>query len=56
MISVDSEMRTIELEVSEQELAERRKEWKAPPLKQTSGFLYKYARDVQSAHLGAFTD
>lgn len=55
-ITIDSETNTISLDVSENELLERRKKWKAPVLKVTRGVLYKYARTVSSASKGCVTD
>ena len=56
LISIDTENNTIELQVSEEELARRRQNWVAPPLKHTRGVLYKYARSVSSASKGCVTD
>ncbi|WMI69541.1 dihydroxy-acid dehydratase [Mangrovimonas sp. YM274] len=56
LITIDAETNTIMLEVSEEELQERRKQWKAPKLKFDRGVLYKYARTVSSASKGCVTD
>jgi dihydroxy-acid dehydratase len=56
MISVDAEVRTIDMDVSEAELSTRRNSWKAPPLKATQGTLYKYIKNVSTASLGCITD
>ena len=40
----------------EQELARRRAAWTPPAPRYTAGVLYKYARQVSSASLGAVTD
>ncbi len=56
MITIDAETNTIKLEVSEQELQQRRKLWKAPELKFKRGVLYKYAKSVSSASKGCVTD
>ncbi|WP_075343686.1 dihydroxy-acid dehydratase [Tenacibaculum agarivorans] len=55
-ISINAETNTINLEVSDEELEQRRKEWKAPPLKVSRGVLYKYAKTVASASNGCVTD
>ena len=46
----------LSLEVSAAELKRRRKAWKAPKPRYTSGVLAKYAHTVTSASLGAVTD
>ncbi len=56
MISLDANTNTINLEVSEEELEKRRKNWVAPKLKFDRGVLYKYARTVSSASEGCVTD
>jgi dihydroxy-acid dehydratase len=55
-ISIDAEANTITLEVAEAELTRRRAGWVAPPLKATSGTLYKYIRLVRPASEGCVTD
>jgi dihydroxy-acid dehydratase len=55
-ITIDAERRVLELSVSDGELQQRRKAWRAPPPKYTSGVLAKYAKLVSSASLGAVTD
>lgn len=56
IISINAETNTINVEVSEEELNERKKKWKAPELKVKRGVLYKYARTVSSASNGCVTD
>ncbi|GAA3596325.1 dihydroxy-acid dehydratase [Flavivirga amylovorans] len=56
MITIDAETNSISLEVSEEELQERRQNWTAPKLKFDRGVLYKYARSVSSASKGCVTD
>ncbi len=56
IITIDASEKTINLEVSDQELQQRRQDWKAPELKFKSGVLYKYARTVSSASRGCVTD
>jgi dihydroxy-acid dehydratase len=55
-ITIDSESNELNIGVSEQELAERRKSWKAPALKYQKGTLFKYARFVKNASEGCVTD
>ena len=55
-ITIDAETNTISLEVSDEELKERKAEWQAPDLKVKRGVLYKYARSVSSASKGCETD
>lgn len=55
-ITIDTQNNTIQLKVSEEELAVRKSEWKQPPLKARKGVLYKYAKCVSSASKGCVTD
>ncbi|NNK70000.1 MAG: dihydroxy-acid dehydratase, partial [Flavobacteriaceae bacterium] len=55
-ITINAENNTISLEVDDEELELRKKEWKAPPLKVKRGVLYKYAKTVSSASSGCVTD
>ncbi|RMB56936.1 dihydroxy-acid dehydratase [Dokdonia sinensis] len=55
-ITIDAEKNTINVEVSDSELAKRKANWTAPALKVTRGSLYKYARMVSSASEGCVTD
>ena len=55
-ITINTKNNTIELKVSEKELAKRKLEWKQPQLKATKGVLYKYAKCVSSASTGCLTD
>lgn len=54
-IRVDIAARTIELDVSDEELAERKKSWTVPENPRLHGVLGKYAKLVQSAAFGAVT-
>lgn len=56
IIRIDASKDLIEILVSDAEMEERKKKWTAPPLKKTSGALYKYAKNVSSASLGCITD
>jgi dihydroxy-acid dehydratase len=55
-ITIDAEQNTITVDLPDGELARRRAEWKAPPLKATRGTLAKYIRLVKSASEGCVTD
>ena len=55
-ITIDADERVLEVALSDQELAERRKKWEAPQLQVTTGSLYKYACLVSSASEGCVTD
>ena len=55
IIAIDAEAGTIELEVPEAELAERRKTWKPRGHDYNSGALWRYARNVGPAWQGAVT-
>jgi len=56
-ITVDAESRVMDIVgVSDEEMASRRAAWTAPPLKATSGTLYKYIKTVVSASEGCVTD
>src|ERR1700744_1317494 len=56
IIELDAIGRTMNLKISDAELAQRRSEWKQPALKATKGLLYKYAKTVSSAAEGCVTD
>jgi dihydroxy-acid dehydratase len=55
MIALDADEGIIDLEVSEEELAARAKDWQAPPPAVKSGYLWKYAQEVGAARTGAVT-
>ncbi len=55
-IRIDAEKNEIHVELSDEELASRKANWSEPPLKETRGQLYKYARTVSSASEGCVTD
>lgn len=56
IITIDAETNAIHVAVSDEELTQRKKNWKQPPLKFKKGVLYKYARSVSSAAEGCVTD
>ena len=55
-ITIDANSRTINMDVSDEEIARRRAAWTAPPFKATRGTLYKYIKNVKSASEGCVTD
>jgi dihydroxy-acid dehydratase len=55
-ITIDTVNNAIMVDVSDEELAARRKTWTAPPYKAVRGTLYKYIKNVKSASLGCVTD
>lgn len=56
IIVIDSDNNKIDLLVSDEELAERRKSWVAPPPRYTRGTLSKYAKLVSDASKGCVLD
>ena len=54
IISIDIDAGTLELEVPDTELAERRAAWEPPAPKYASGVLSRYAKLVSSADKGAY--
>jgi dihydroxy-acid dehydratase len=55
-IRISAEDNSINVLISEEEIAERKTQWVAPALKHTKGILYKYAKTVASASKGCVTD
>jgi dihydroxy-acid dehydratase len=55
MITINAEAGTIEVSLSDAELAARRKDWKPRPQQYGSGYLWKYAQQVGPAVTGAVT-
>jgi dihydroxy-acid dehydratase len=55
IIEIDAVKGTIDVKLSDDELARRRKEWKPRENDATSGYLWKYAQQVGSAVNGAVT-
>ena len=56
IIIIDAVENTINVEISEEEIAKRKANWKQPALKESRGILYKYAKTVSSASQGCVTD
>jgi dihydroxy-acid dehydratase len=55
-VTIDAETNRLDVDLSEDELAQRRKAWTAPPLKATRGTLFKYIQCVKTASEGCVTD
>jgi dihydroxy-acid dehydratase len=56
LITIDAHNNRLVVDISDQEIANRRQKWTAPPLKATRGTLYKYIKNVKSASVGCVTD
>ncbi|GMH26106.1 hypothetical protein Nepgr_027949 [Nepenthes gracilis] len=56
IITIDVENRRMDVQLTEEEMAERRRNWTIPPYKADRGVLYKYIKNVQSASRGCVTD
>ena len=55
-ITINAESNIISVNISDEEIAKRKADWKQPPLKFSKGILYKYAKTVSSASQGCVTD
>jgi len=55
-ISIDAENNTVNLDLTDAEIAERLSKWQKPPARYTRGVLAKFAASVASASEGAVTD
>lgn len=55
-ITIDAESNEINVDISAEELEQRRAKWSAPPFKAQRGTLYKYIKNVKSASEGCVTD
>ncbi|HYV26247.1 MAG TPA: dihydroxy-acid dehydratase, partial [Candidatus Eisenbacteria bacterium] len=55
-ITIDAEKRVLSLDLSAQEIKRRLQKWSQPKPRYARGVLAKYAKLVNSAHLGAVTD
>ncbi|HVN95220.1 MAG TPA: dihydroxy-acid dehydratase [Syntrophorhabdaceae bacterium] len=56
IISIDIPQRTLTVELSDQEIAERLKSWKAPAPSVTKGYLAHFAKHAVSADKGAYLE
>jgi dihydroxy-acid dehydratase len=55
-ITIDARNRLLQVDLGDEELAQRRREWVMPPYKSTRGALYKYIKNVKNASEGCVTD
>ncbi len=55
-ITIDAIKNTIDVELSKEELEQRRSTWTMPSYKADRGTLYKYIKNVKSASEGCVTD
>lgn len=55
-ITIDADANLITIDLTDAELAARKKAWQEPPYKFTRGTLYKYIKNVKSASEGCVTD
>jgi dihydroxy-acid dehydratase len=55
-ITIDALQRLLQVNISDEELAQRRQNWQAPKPRYTKGVLAKYAKLVSSSSIGAVTD
>jgi dihydroxy-acid dehydratase len=56
VITIDAQSRRIDANVSDEEFARRRKDWRMPPYKAERGTLHKFIKTVRSASEGCVTD
>jgi dihydroxy-acid dehydratase len=55
-ITIDAQSRQMTLNIDDEEMTKRKKNWQQPAPKYTRGLLAKYARTVSYASTGAVTD
>jgi dihydroxy-acid dehydratase len=55
-VTIDADRRLLQLNVSDEQLARRRMEWRPRDVRYTRGIMAKYAAQVSSASRGAVTD
>ncbi|MEP6788919.1 MAG: dihydroxy-acid dehydratase [Acidobacteriota bacterium] len=56
LITIDADERLLQVQLSDEELDERRRNWQKPEPRYTRGVIAKYAQLVSSSSLGAVTD
>ncbi|MBT3444076.1 MAG: dihydroxy-acid dehydratase [Flavobacteriaceae bacterium] len=56
IITIDAETNTLHVDLSDQEIQERKNNWVQPPYKFSKGVLYKYIKSVSTASEGCVTD
>jgi dihydroxy-acid dehydratase len=55
-ITIDIANKNMQLNITDEELAERRRNWKQPEPPVSKGILYKYLKQVKNASEGCVTD
>jgi dihydroxy-acid dehydratase len=55
-VTIDSQTNELSIDISDEELETRRKQWTMPPYKASRGTLAKYIRLVKNASFGCVTD
>jgi dihydroxy-acid dehydratase len=56
VVTIDADKNRLDVDLTDQQLAQRRSRWTAPPYKAIRGTLYKYIKNVKSASEGCVTD
>ncbi len=56
VVTIDADKNTLDVDLTEAEIASRFQGWKAPPYKITQGTLYRYIKTVSTASEGCVTD
>ena len=56
VITIDADIRSLSVDLTEAELEARRAQWVMPPYKAQRGTLFKYIRNVKDASQGCVTD
>ncbi|HAY80443.1 MAG TPA: dihydroxy-acid dehydratase, partial [Planctomycetaceae bacterium] len=55
-VTIDADNNSIDMDVSDEEIAARKSRWQAPAYKVNRGTLYRYIKTVKSASEGCVTD
>ncbi|MFV2070243.1 MAG: dihydroxy-acid dehydratase, partial [Pirellulales bacterium] len=55
-ITIDAEQHMIDVDLTDEQLVQRKEAWSAPELKARRGTLYKYIKNVKTASEGCVTD
>ena len=56
VISIDAETQSLAVDVSDEDMQQRRRDWVMPAYKATRGTLFKYIKNVKDASTGCVTD
>jgi len=56
MITIDAKQNSVDVAISDADMARRKAQWTMPPYKATRGTLYKYIKNVKNASEGCVTD